>query len=113
MSRDREGAVGRDLRVVQAVGLTRSREAAKEDAKVGFRFSVFGQASRGRESAGVRFLRHCGRLAAWMRQKCRRFKVVCPPVVPCALLPVLFSSTSTSTVRQGGLSTSTRRLSQT
>jgi hypothetical protein len=60
MSRDREGAVGRALRAVQAVGLTRSREAAKprrkaQGAVFGFRFSVFGQASRGRESAGVRF----------------------------------------------------------
>jgi hypothetical protein len=30
-----------------------SREAAKKDAKVGVRYSVFGEASRGRESAGV------------------------------------------------------------
>jgi len=60
MSRDREGAVGRALRAVEVAGLTRSREAAKEDAKVGFRFSVFGQASRGRESAGVDVGAVCG-----------------------------------------------------
>ena len=40
---------------LQAVGLTRSREAAKRDAAFGVRCLVFGLASRGRESAGVRF----------------------------------------------------------
>ena len=44
MSRDREGAVVRARGVVAAVCLTRSREG---------RCSVFGQASRGRESAGA------------------------------------------------------------
>ena len=37
--------------VLLTVGLTRSREAAKGNAEG--QFSVFGQASRGRESAGV------------------------------------------------------------
>jgi len=77
MSRDREGAVGRALRAVRAVGLTRSREAAKPRRKTqrsvfGVRCSVFGEgrrgeARRGRESAGVRF---CGTVGGWLHGCC-------------------------------------------
>jgi len=49
MSRDREGAVTRTLVAVEAAGLTRRRE---QWSVVSVWFSVFGEASRGRESAG-------------------------------------------------------------
>jgi len=42
-----------DAGTLRRVGLTRSREAAKGNAGGGVRCSVFGLASRGRESAGV------------------------------------------------------------
>ena len=80
----------------------------------GVRFSVFGLASRGRESAGVAFSvarafqpEHSasafGVRAVLSHAKPRRREVKRKG----QLVVGVFSSTSTSTVRQGGLSTST------
>ena len=51
------GDRGTGVCALRADGLKRSSEAAKGNAEVGFRYSLFGQAIGGRQSAGVAAVR--------------------------------------------------------